>query len=437
MTVSPKGPGSPSTQQLFSQLAQSSNLRNRILFTIGLLILARLGIFIPLPGIDQEGFLQSIQNNQLISFLDVFTGRGLSSLGVFALGILPYINASIITQLLVPVFPKLEALQKDEGEQGRRQIAQYTRFLALGWAIIQGLALAFYVRPFAAGWDVFFVIQTTLALVAGAIFIMWVGELLTEKGIGNGASLLIFVSIASSLPSVIGNTIALVQKDNSLILGAIVLSLVFVGMIVAIVFVQEGTRRIPILSAKRQVGPRGTMSQQGTSYLPLRVNQGGVMPIIFASSLLVLPYTIAQFANSPAVSAFISTYLNPTSFLYTLLYLVLILFFSYFYATLIINPEDLAKNLKRMGSSIPGVRPGKATADYVAKIIGRLTLIGAVFLGIVAVVPTAIEQATRVTTFNGLGATSLLILVGVAIDTAKQVQTYMISQRYEGMVKRK
>ncbi|WP_218080772.1 preprotein translocase subunit SecY [Anthocerotibacter panamensis] len=439
MTATPRGPGAPSTQQLFSQLAQSSNLRGRIFFTFFLLTLARLGIFIPLPGVDQARFSSFVANNPVVGFFDIFTGRGLSSLGVFALGILPYINASIIMQLLVPVFPKLEALQKDEGEQGRRQIAQYTRFLALGWAILQGGGLALYIQSsgFAVAPGPFFVIQTTLALVAGGIFVMWIGELLTEKGIGNGASLLIFLSIASSLPKVLGNTVALVQKDNSLLVGAVILALVFVGMIVGIVFVQEGTRRIPILSAKRQVGPRGTMNQQGTSYLPLRVNQGGVMPIIFASSLLILPATLATYANQPALSSFVNTYLSPTSWLHTVFYLVLILFFSYFYSTLVINPEDLAKNLKRMGSSIPGVRPGKATSDYVAKVMGRLTLIGAVFLGVVAVVPTAIEQATRISTFNGLGATSLLILVGVAIDTAKQVQTYMISQRYEGMVKKK
>ncbi len=438
MTV--RGPGSPTTQQLFSQLAQSSNIRGRILFTIGLLTLARLGIVVPLPGVDQAKFTGFVANNPVVGFLDVFTGRGLSSLGVFALGILPFINASIIVQLLVPIFPQLEALQKDEGEQGRRQIAQYTRFLALGWAIIQGVALSLYIQSngYATQPGPLFVIGTTVALVAGAMFVMWVGELITEKGIGNGASLLIFVSIASSLPRTIGNTVALVQRDNSLIFGALVLVAVFVGMVVAIVFVQEGTRRIPILSAKRQVGPRGTFNQQGTSYLPLRVNQGGVMPIIFASSLLVLPMTVAQFSGAPqAIVGAINNALSPTSWIHTALYLVLILFFSYFYASLIINPEDLSKNLKRMGSSIPGVRPGKATADYVMKIVNRLTLIGAVFLGLVAVVPTIIEQTTRVTTFNGLGATSLLILVGVAIDTAKQVQTYMISQRYEGMVKRK
>ncbi len=439
MTVSNRKGGAPSTQQLFSQLTQSSNLRGRILFTIGLLTLARFGIFVPLPGINQEAFASSLQNNVLVGFLDVFTGGGLSSLGVFALGILPYINASIIMQLLVPVFPQMEALQKDEGEQGRRQIAQYTRFLALGWAIIQGAALALFINSsgFAAETGPFFIVQTTLALTAGAIFVMWIGELITEKGIGNGASLLIFLSIASSIPSTIGNTVALVQKDNSLLLGTAVLVLVFLAMIVGIVFVQEGTRKIPILSAKRMVGPKGTMNQQGTSYLPLRVNQGGVMPIIFASSLLVLPITVAQLTNNQQVGSFVSTYLSPTSWAYTLFYLVLILFFSYFYSTLVINPEDLAKNLKRMGSSIPGIRPGKATADYVGKVISRLTLIGAVFLGLVAVIPTAVEQATRVTTFNGLGATSLLIMVGVAIDTAKQVQTYLISQRYEGMVKRK
>jgi preprotein translocase subunit SecY len=273
-----------------------------------------------------------------------------------------------------------------------------------------------------------------IALVAGSMFVMWVGELITERGVGNGASLLIFVNIVSTLPRSLNQTVELAQSgDRNLVGGVMVLLLVFLAMIVGIVFVQEGTRRIPIISARRQVGRKLYLEQ--SNYLPLRLNQGGVMPIIFASAVLVLPMSLTQYVSNPTFVQFVNTYLNPTSWVYVSLYLLMIIFFSYFYASLVVNPEDMSRNLKKMGASIPGIRPGKATSDYIGKVLNRLTFLGAIFLGLVAVIPSAVESATRVQTFRGLGATSLLILVGVAIDTAKQVQTYVISQRYEGMVK--
>jgi preprotein translocase subunit SecY len=279
-----------------------------------------------------------------------------------------------------------------------------------------------------------FVAQTVIALTAGSMFVMWVGELITERGVGNGASLLIFVNIVSPLPRSLGQTVELAQSgDRSLVGGVIILMIVFLAMIVGIVFVQEGTRRIPIISARRQVGRKLYLEQ--SNYLPLRLNQGGVMPIIFASAVLVLPISVTQYVTNAGFSQFVNTYLNPTSWFYVSLYLVLIVFFSFFYSSLVMNPEDVSRNLKKMGASIPGIRPGKATTEYISRILNRLTFLGAIFLGLVAVIPSAVESLTRVQTFRGLGATSLLILVGVAIDTAKQVQTYVISQRYEGMVK--
>ncbi|UBF25108.1 preprotein translocase subunit SecY [Kovacikia minuta CCNUW1] len=426
----------PSAQETFAQMAQAAGLRGRILLTVGMLILIRLGMFLPLPGIDRQAFHDSIQNSPLIGFLDIFSGRGISTLGVFALGILPYINASIILQLLTAAIPSLENLQKNEGEAGRRKISQITRYVALGWAIIQSIGISVWVKPFVTNWSPLFILQTVLALTAGAMFVMWVGELITERGIGNGASLLIFVNIVSTLPRSLGQTLELAQSgDRGIVLGVVLLLLVFLVMIVGIVFVQEGTRRIPIISARRQVGRR--MYMERSSYLPLRLNQGGVMPIIFASAVLVLPLTLAQFTkNETAIK--IANYVSPsgpTPWAYMVLYLVLILFFSYFYASLIVNPVDMSQNLKKMGASIPGIRPGKATSDYIERVLNRLTFLGAIFLGLVAILPTAVEGATQVRTFQGLGATSLLILVGVAIDTAKQIQTYVISQRYEGMVK--
>jgi preprotein translocase subunit SecY len=430
----------PTAQETFMQMAQAAGLRGRLFVTVGILILARIGVFLPVPGIDRVRFAQDLQNNNnnpLVGLLDIFSGGGLSTLGVFALGILPYINASIIIQLLTAAIPALENLQKNEGEAGRRRISQFTRYLALGWALLQSVFIAaIWVRPYALNPGPLFVAETAIALTAGSMFVMWASELITERGLGNGASLLIFVNIVATLPKALGDTIALAQTGGREAVGrVIVLLLVFLVMIVGIVFVQEGTRRIPVISARRQVGRR--LYQEQRSYLPLRLNQGGVMPIIFASAVLILPVSLANFTRNEYLVR-IANYLNPggpAPWIYALAYLVLIVFFSYFYATLVVNPVDLAQNLKKMGSSIPGIRPGKATSEYVERVLNRLTFLGAIFLGLVAIVPTAVETATRVRTFQGLGATSLLILVGVAIDTAKQIQTYVISQRYEGMVK--
>jgi preprotein translocase subunit SecY len=439
----------PTAQETFMQMAQAAGLRGRLLVTVGLLVLARFGVFVPIPGIEREKFAAAIENNPVFGFLDIFSGGGFAAVGIFALGILPYINASIILQLLTAAIPSLEDLQKNEGEAGRRKISQITRYVAAGWAVIQSVGLtAGLLRPYAVdGGGPLFIAETALALTAGSMFVMWLSELITERGIGNGASLLIFVNIVAALPTTLGKTIEFAQTGGRETVGKVViLLLVFLVMTVLIVFVQEGTRRIPIISARRQVGRR--LYRERTSYLPLRLNQGGVMPIIFASAVLVLPASLAGFARSGGSTGFlapvsetlnqIANYLSPngpTPWLYVIVYLVLIVFFSYFYASLIVNPVDMSQNLKKMGASIPGIRPGRATSEYVEGVLNRLTFLGAIFLGLVAVVPTAVESATNVPTFRGLGATSLLILVGVAIDTAKQIQTYVISQRYEGMVK--
>jgi len=426
----------PTAQETFMQMAQAAGLRGRILVTLGLLILVRLGVHLPVPGIDRVAFAQNVQNSPLIGFLDLFSGGGLSALGIFALGILPYINASIIVQLLTAALPSLEDLQKNEGEAGRRKISQITRYVSLGWAILQSIGIAIWVSPFAQSPGPFFIPQTALALTAGSMFVMWISELVTERGIGNGASLLIFINIVSVLPRSLGQTFELAQSgDNAIVGRVVVLLLVFLVTIVGIVFVQEGTRRIPIISARRQVGKK--VYRESRSYLPLRLNQGGVMPIIFASSVLIVPSFLAQSLNNPFLVqvANVLSPNGPAPWAYALFYLTLILFFSYFYASLIVNPVDMSQNLKKMGASIPGIRPGQKTSDYVEKVLNRLTFLGAIFLGLVAIVPTAVESAIGVQTFRGFGATSLLILVGVAIETAKQVQTYVISQRYEGMVK--
>jgi preprotein translocase subunit SecY len=430
----------PSAGEIVSQLIQSKSLRDRVLTTLGLLLLVRLGIYIPVPGIDRVAFQDFLaRGGQLIGFLDIFTGGGLSTLGVFALGILPFINASIIIQLLTAALPQLEELQKNEGEAGRRKLAQLTRYVALGWGILQSTVFALILRQYATQGlaEPVFVIQTALALVTGSMVVMWISEVITERGIGQGASLVIFVNIVATLPKALGSTIELAQSgDRATVAGIVVLVLVFLVTIVGIIFVQEGSRRIPIVSAKRQVGGSGVLAAR-QSYLPLKLNAGGVMPIIFASAVVFLPLTIANLTGSPWLIQ-LAGYLNPNSstpWLYALLFFALIVGFSFFYASLTVNPVDVASNLKRGGVAIPGVRPGSATANYLSGVQNRLTLLGALFLGAVAIIPSAVEGATQVRTFQGLGATSLLILVGVAIDTAKQVQTYVISQRYEGMVR--
>ncbi len=440
----------PSAQETFVQMAQAAGLRGRILVTVGLLILARLGTFIPIPGIDRIAFANDIKNSPVIGFLDIFSGGALSTVGIFALGIIPYINASIIIQLMTTALPALEKLQKEEGEAGRRKISQITRYVAVGWGIAQSIGISLWLQRYALpGHEgVFFVVSTVMALTAGSMFVMWLSELITERGIGNGASLLIFLNIVAVFPKSLADTFNLAQSspDDKILIRTVALLAVFVLMTVGIVFVQEGTRRIPIISARRQVGRR--LQRERTSYLPLRLNQGGVMPIIFASSVLVLPSALASFAGksaategslSPVSEVIISVanFLAPGTPAHVAFYVVLIVFFSYFYSSLVVNPIDMAQNLKKMGASIPGIRPGVATSKYIEGILTRLTLLGAVFLGVVATVPTAIESSLGVSTFKGFGATSLLILVSVAIDTAKQIQTLVISQRYEGMINSK
>jgi preprotein translocase subunit SecY len=363
---------------------------------------------------------------------------------------LPYINASIIIQLLTTALPALEKLQKEEGEAGRRKISQITRYVALGWGIIQSIGISFWLSRYVTTPSPLFVPSSALALVAGSMFIMWISELITERGIGNGASLLIFINIVAVFPKSLINTFEQAKTGgNQVLVNALILIAVFLVTIVCIVFIQEGARQIPIISAKRQVGRR--LYRERTSYLPLRLIQGGVMPIIFASSVLALPQGLSQFtkpAEGATPNQFMSAMhyganavanaMNPegsTPWVYLGVYMLLIIFFSYFYSTLVVNPVDMSQNLKKMGASIPGIRPGQATSKYIEGVLNRLTILGACFLGAVAIIPGIIESSLHITTFKGFGATSLLILVGVAIETAKQIQTYVISQRYEGMVK--
>ena len=429
----------PSAVEVITKLFSNEELRNRVLTTVGILSLVRFGIYISIPGIDKVEFKNVIdQGGQLIGFLDIFTGGGISTLGIFALGILPFINASIIIQLLTAILPSLENLQKNEGESGRRKIAQITRYVSLGWGILQSIIFSILLKDYAIASinPNVFVLQTSVVLVTGSMIVMWLSEIITEKGIGQGASLVIFLNIVATLPKALSSTIKKAQTGTGGdVLGIVVLSGVFLLTIMGIVFVQEAARRIPIVSANAKIQIKNLVPTR-QSYLPLKLNAGGVMPIIFASALIFLPITIANVTGNPVLIKLASS-LNPGSsnpWPYAVTFFTLILGFSYFYASLTINPVDVASNLEKGGVAIPGVRPGTNTANYLSATQNNLTLLGGLFLGSVAIIPAAIERATNIQTFQGLGATSLLILVGVAIDTAKQVQTYVISQRYEGLI---
>ncbi|HBP53669.1 MAG TPA: preprotein translocase subunit SecY [Synechococcus sp. UBA8638] len=432
----------PTTGETLTQIVTAPDLRRRVLITLGLLALVRVGAYIWIPGLDVSQLQNQLSGGQLIGLLSIFTGGAPG--GVFSLGILPFINASIIMQLLTAALPSLETLQKDEGEAGRRKLAQITRYVALGWGSLQAVIFSLYLRGFANGdlEGVLFVVSTSLALTTGAMVVMWISEIITEKGIGNGASLVIFINITASLPNTLQNIIREAQTGK--IFPIVVTVAVALSMVVAIVAVQEGSRRIPIVSARRQIGLMAAILPERQSYLPLKLISGGVMPIIFASAMLFLPATLANFTNNPALLN-LANWLSPTytfprlpwstGWGYGLTYFFLIFGFSFFYASLVVNPTDMALNLKRQGVAIPGIRPGSATAEYLSGVINRLTLIGGSFLGLIAIIPNVVYSFTGTGVLQGLGATSLLILVGVAIETAKQLQTNVISQRYEGMVR--
>ena len=401
-----------------------NSLTKKIMYTIITLIVARIGIFIPIPGIDHDNLSNSINNNALVNFLNIFSGGGLSTIGMFALGIIPYINASIITQLCTKIIPYLENLQKEEGEAGRRKITQITRYLTLFWSIIQSLAISLWIKPYVFNWNINFILDCMVTLTTGSIIIMWLSELITEYGIGNGASLLIFQNIVSGIPKSLPTYSYLLKTEKSTL---ITIGSLFLCMLSITILIQEGTKKIDIISAKQL---NNTKNLNSKSYIPLKINQGGVMPIVFASAAMTMvTYVLNNISNNKA--SITSLRDSP---LYIVIYGSLIIIFSYFYASLILNPDDIAKNLKKMGASIPGFRPGYKTSKYIKYILNRLTFLGSIFLFLVALIPSVITNFTDLKIFQGLGATSLLILVGVAIDTAKQIQTYIISEKYNIMI---
>ena len=421
------------------EMWQASGLKFKIFFTLGMLFVVRFGIAIPVGGLDNEAIQQLFSRGNLLSFIDMFAGGGLAKFSIFALGILPYINASIIMQLMSSVIPKLEELQKEGGEAGRRQIAQITRYLTIILAGVQSGGISIWLwrsnvvlaHPANGPTPVLFIINTAVVLIAGAVCVMWIGELMTEHGIGNGASLLIFVGIVAALPNYMKNTAELVENgaSNWFMVGLLVL--VYLILIVMIVYASEGARKIPVQSAKRQVGNRVYGGR--ATYLPFRINQGGVMPIIFASSVLLFPATLAQFAPNVGFIKTITEFLTRQPG-YGIFYVSLIFFFTFFYASMILNPQEIASNLKRYGSYVPGYRPGRPTSEFLEKVITRITFCGALFLGIIVMIPMFAEAATKVTTLSGIGSTALLIMVGVAVDLFNQLQSHLLARQYEGFM---
>lgn len=420
-----------------------TELRKRILFTVAVLAVYRLGVHVPVPGVDAGVMLAFFQSRAggIFGMFNTFTGGALEKFSVFALGIMPYISASIIFQLLETAIPYLEQLKK-EGEQGRKKINQYTRYATIILAVVQGYAMSSYLQnqnyqghplvtfhhfaPFLN-----FQFMTILTLTAGTCYVMWLGEQITERGIGNGSSLIIFAGIAAGLPS---GTIRLWHMVRDGELNGMIALLILLGMLVVIgviVFLEVGQRRIPIQYSQRAASREG-MAQTQSSHLPLKINFANVIPPIFASSLLMFPATMSQFVQHPTLQALAAT-LNPGHTLYNMLFIVLIVFFCFFYTEIVFNPTEVADNLKKYGGFIPGIRAGKSTADYIKKVLDRLTVSGAIYLSTLCVLPTILIGQFKLPFY--FGGTSLLILVGVALDTSQQIQSHLLTARYEGLLK--
>jgi preprotein translocase subunit SecY len=413
-----------------------ADIRKKLAFTAAMLLLYRLGAYIPAPGVDANAVKELSENfagSNVLGFLSLFSGGALERFSLFALGIMPYITASIILQLLTVVVPSLEKLQK-EGEVGQQKITQYTRYLTVGLAFAQSFGFVFLFRSFGAqagpgnalgslaGAKILLIV---ICLTAGCTLLMWLGELITQRGIGNGISLMIFASIVSGLP---GGIQAWWNNPDQVFV--VMMPFVALAVIVAIVFVQEGQRRIPVQYAKRMVGRK--MTSGGSTYLPLRVNMAGVIPVIFAASIMAFPPTIGQLLNTPAALDF-AAFFSPNGWAYVAGEVFFIVIFTYFYTAVTFNPVDQADNLKKYGGFIPGVRPGRPTAEYLDRILSRLTFPGALYLGAVAALPTILISQTSANFF--FGGTSILIVIGVALDTVKQLEAQLMMRNYEGFLK--
>jgi preprotein translocase subunit SecY len=424
----------------FSSFAKAKELQQRILFTVGILILYRVGTYVPIPGLDPAQYAAVFEQNSggILSMFNVLGGGAVERMAIFALNVMPYISASIIMQLMSATIPSLEKLKKEGGEQGRKQINQYSRYLTVLLATGQALAIAVgMTTPNADGATIavdpglFFIVSTVTTLVGGTMLLLWLGEQITARGVGNGISLIIFAGIISAVPSLIGTALAQSASGGlspALFFGGVLL--VIAGLVL-VVFIERSQRRLLVQYPKRQQGNK--MVGGDSSFLPLKLNTAGVIPPIFASSLLLLPATAAGFqaqATEGGVLATLVAYLGPGQPAFMALYAVMIIFFCFFYTSIVFNPEDTAENLRKYGGFLPGIRPGKRTAEYLDYVLSRLTLIGAAYLTLICMTPMFISPNTA------LGGTSILIVVSVTMDTISQIQSHLIAHQYEGMIKK-
>jgi preprotein translocase subunit SecY len=424
----------------FQNIGKIPELKRRIIATLGLLAVYRLGVHIPTPGIDGKVLASIFERAKgtLLGFFDMFAGGGLERLSVFALGIMPYISASIILQLLTVVVPTLERLSK-EGEAGRKKITQYTRYGTVVISIIQGFGIAVGLEQmrgaggelvvYNPGWS--FRLMTMITLTAGTSFIMWLGEQITEKGIGNGISLIIFAGIVARMPNAIAGTLSLVNTGEMNWFLVLLLTVMMLLVIAFIIFMETSQRRIPVQYAKRVVGRKMYGGQ--STHLPLKLNTAGVIPPIFASSILMFPATIASFLTHPYMKK-VAALLTPGTFLHEILYVGFIVFFCFFYTAIVFNPDNVSDNMKKYGGFIPGIRPGKKTSEYIEKVLSRITFVGAIYISFVCVLPTLLVRRFNVPFY--FGGTALLIVVGVALDTIQQIESHLILRHYEGLVKK-
>lgn len=420
-------------------IARLPELKKKLLWTFALLAVYRLGIHIPVPGVDSGAladFFASAQNT-LFGLFDMFSGGGLKNLSIFALGIMPYISASIIIQLLTVVSPELKRMQKEEGEAGRKKMTQYTRYGTVLICLVQGFAISAGLEgmsspsgaPVVLHAGMGFKLMTVLTLTAGTCFLMWLGEQMTEKGIGNGISLIIFGGIVAGLPRAVVNTTQLMTVGEISLFMLLIITAVMVATLAFIVFMERGQRRIPIHYAKRQMGRRMVGGQ--TTHLPLRINTAGVIPPIFASSILMFPATIAQFSNVEWLKD-LTGFLTPSSIVYNLVYIAIIIFFCYFYTAIVFDPKGIAENIQKQGGFIPGIRPGAKTREYIDRVLARITLWGALYVSAICVLPMIMIAKLNVPFY--FGGTALLIVVGVGMDTMGQIESYLISRQYEGLM---
>ena len=424
----------------FSNTLRVEELKKRLMFSAGMIAIYRVGVAIPTPGIDGQAMQAFFHEaaSDIFGMVNLFSGGALERFSIFALGIMPYISASIIIQLLTVVIPTLENLKK-EGEAGRRKITQYTRYGTVVLALIQSLFISIGLEQiqapggggvvFETGWS--FRLMSMLTLTAGTAFIMWLGEQVTERGIGNGISLVIFAGIVAAIPSAVTTTFQFMTEGELSLFTVLFIAALMVVVVGFIIFVERGHRRIPVQYAKRVVGRRMYGGQ--SSHLPLKINTAGVIPPIFASSILIFPGTIASFLQHPWADQ-AAELLSPGNLLYNVVYVVLIIFFCYFYTAVTFDPVEVADNMKKFGGYIPGIRPGKRTADFIDRILTRLTLGGAIYVSAVCVLPTVLIQQFNVPFF--FGGTALLIVVGVALDTVSQMETHLLTRNYEGFMKR-